>query len=378
MDDTALAPASYKEAIFNNGKYRVKALGMAGIRDGRSNMTAYYLEFAGPQTAVEAMRASVHKKGGKIPSCSWHWKPVKTEPHMAYTKRKLDGTAELHYVMWLDVPELIIARTPNAMRSDWLTNPAHKPEHDALRGYVNAMFVQALNQISKVPVIPQWGPAILEEARRLDAYHTLRVFGSVAIAILLKKDYDWATLVRDMVKEGELTFPEMDTDLNELIVPDADLYDPDELKDWTIYQVDQDGDIIELLDDDAPPPKPTYLETGRTIAPVIEGNILFPPGRIVATPGFLDAADGVTADQIFDFMRRHLTGDWNSGDMSTHDIKANEQAVNNDTRVFSAYRLPNREGPMDRRNPRELEGERFWLITEADRSTTTFELPHEY
>jgi hypothetical protein len=62
-----------------------------------------------------------------------------------------------------------------------------------------------------------------------------------------------------------------------------------------------------------------------------------------------------------DLVQRHASGDW--GDLDTHDRLENEIAVREGFRILSAY---------------ELEGIRFWVITEADRSTTTILLPEEY
>jgi hypothetical protein len=51
--------------------------------------------------------------------------------------------------------------------------------------------------------------------------------------------------------------------------------------------------------------------------------------------------------------------------LCAEDKAANDQAVLEGSRIFSAYLLPD-------------EQTKFWLITEADRSVTTFLLPAEY
>lgn len=61
-------------------------------------------------------------------------------------------------------------------------------------------------------------------------------------------------------------------------------------------------------------------------------------------------------------LKRHHTGDW--GDLCTEDIAANEYALQNGGRLFSAYHDP--------------KGVKFWIITEADRNTTTALLPDDY
>lgn len=91
------------------------------------------------------------------------------------------------------------------------------------------------------------------------------------------------------------------------------------------------------------------------------GKFLFWPGQIVATPGAIEAFNA-SGDLPFDYLMRHLTGD--GGDLDAHDLKANEVAVEQGLRILSCYRLSNET--------------RVWVITEADRSATTFLLPEEY
>lgn len=85
----------------------------------------------------------------------------------------------------------------------------------------------------------------------------------------------------------------------------------------------------------------------------------FALGTLSITPG---ARDALSQDEVFNAMRRHVSGDW--GETDDHDTKANNRAVVEGTRVFSIYVSP--------RNVR------FWIITEADRSYTTVLLPSEY
>ena len=94
---------------------------------------------------------------------------------------------------------------------------------------------------------------------------------------------------------------------------------------------------------------------------MLQNHSLFPLGRIVATPGALDALQqaGHTAQE---FLARHGAGDW--GELSTEDRKENAFAVTRSLRLLSAYRLST--------------GVRIWVITEADRSATTVLLPEDY
>ena len=61
-------------------------------------------------------------------------------------------------------------------------------------------------------------------------------------------------------------------------------------------------------------------------------------------------------------MVRHRQGDW--GEVCGEDWELNDEAVENGTRILSAYRTAKQE--------------RLWIITEWDRSVTTILLPDEY
>ncbi len=66
---------------------------------------------------------------------------------------------------------------------------------------------------------------------------------------------------------------------------------------------------------------------------------------------------------FLEFLRRHVSGDW--GDLCGADRRENDLSVKEGFRILSAYRLPRT-------------GVKLWIITEADRSVTTFLLPEEY
>ncbi len=88
----------------------------------------------------------------------------------------------------------------------------------------------------------------------------------------------------------------------------------------------------------------------------------FDLGRLLATPGALRTLEshGVTAISL---LSRHVHGDW--GDLSEEDKQENEFSVGRFLRIFSAYRLNGGS-------------EKVWIITEADRHSTTILLPEEY
>ena len=88
---------------------------------------------------------------------------------------------------------------------------------------------------------------------------------------------------------------------------------------------------------------------------------LFTLGQLVATPGAL-AAIGVSGESLFDYLTRHLSGDW--GDVDAEDARENELSLTHGWRLLSAYTLQS--------------GTKIWVITEADRSSTCVPLPEEY
>ncbi|ARO88820.1 type I restriction endonuclease subunit M [Nitrosospira lacus] len=94
---------------------------------------------------------------------------------------------------------------------------------------------------------------------------------------------------------------------------------------------------------------------------------LFSLGQVVATPGALDKTHPVW---MANCLARHMRGDW--GSVDEEDIATNNEAVRFGFRVLSAY-------PIDETKPCEGFGDNtLWIITEADRSVTTFLLPSEY
>jgi hypothetical protein len=88
---------------------------------------------------------------------------------------------------------------------------------------------------------------------------------------------------------------------------------------------------------------------------------LFALGRLVATPGALEAL-AHAGQSPSEFLARHQGGDW--GECSEEDARANDLSVKQGFRILSVYLT------------RKVE--KLWIITEADRSTTTVLLPSEY
>jgi hypothetical protein len=87
---------------------------------------------------------------------------------------------------------------------------------------------------------------------------------------------------------------------------------------------------------------------------------LFALGQIVATPGALELLESAE-EAPSEFIVKHVSGDW--GEICDEDRELNDAALKEQSRLFSAYTVGN---------------DKLWIITEADRSSTTLLLPSDY
>jgi hypothetical protein len=85
----------------------------------------------------------------------------------------------------------------------------------------------------------------------------------------------------------------------------------------------------------------------------------FPLGQTVITRNALNT---LNPQDVCRALTRHAQGDW--GNCCPQDSEANNEALKEGSRLLSVYRDRN--------------GEKFWIITEADRSATTILLPEDY
>ena len=85
----------------------------------------------------------------------------------------------------------------------------------------------------------------------------------------------------------------------------------------------------------------------------------FPLGQLVITP---NALERLTSEDVQTALARHAAGDW--GDVCEEDRQENELSLREGFRLFSVYH--------------SAAGDKFWIITEADRSATTVLMPEDY
>lgn len=90
-------------------------------------------------------------------------------------------------------------------------------------------------------------------------------------------------------------------------------------------------------------------------------NPLFNLGQVVVTPAALELLERA-GQTTWEFMARHVQGDF--GEVDAEDRQANEDAIRHGERILSAYTLRT--------------GERIWVITEADRSSSCLLSPEDY
>ena len=88
----------------------------------------------------------------------------------------------------------------------------------------------------------------------------------------------------------------------------------------------------------------------------------FPLGQLVATPGALELLGELEISPSY-LLERHMSGDW--GLVPKEDARENELSVQHGYRIISSY-------------PVGDDGDRIWIITEADRSSTCILRPEEY
>lgn len=87
---------------------------------------------------------------------------------------------------------------------------------------------------------------------------------------------------------------------------------------------------------------------------------LFVLGQIVSTPAVLEHFQQNKVSP-WHYLERHVTGDF--GDLDESDKAENRLSIREGFRILSSYLIA---------------GKRVWIITEADRSVTTFLFPSEY
>ncbi len=122
--------------------------------------------------------------------------------------------------------------------------------------------------------------------------------------------------------------------------------------------IKQINSFVSVVSSDA---KTFWLKFRRKLEKLNEPKVLFPLGKVYLTIGAKESLAGAN-QQPCDFLAKHQRGDW--GLVCADDRQENELSVREGFRILSAYRT--------------ARDEKLWVITEADRSSTTVLLPDEY
>ena len=122
------------------------------------------------------------------------------------------------------------------------------------------------------------------------------------------------------------------------------------------------GHINWFLSFVSPEAKDFWLECQQKLKAIdTTSTALFPLGSVYLTIGAREALEEANQMPV-EFLAKHQSGDW--GIVCEDDRKENEFSLANGFRLLSAYKTANET--------------KLWLITEADRSSTTILLPSEY
>lgn len=100
----------------------------------------------------------------------------------------------------------------------------------------------------------------------------------------------------------------------------------------------------------------TPTDTNSTLS-----ALRFELGRLYITPGAIDALEE-SGESAQTFISRHVRLE--QGELCDEDYSENLYSVSRPLRIFSAFKTAN--------------GVKVWVITEANRSSTTLLLPSEY
>jgi len=116
--------------------------------------------------------------------------------------------------------------------------------------------------------------------------------------------------------------------------------------------------FLSVLPQDA---KIFWLKFRRKLEMLNEHKVLFPLGNVYLTIGAREALEGSNQTPN-EFLAKHQSGDW--GLVCEDDKRENQLSVKEGFRILSSYRTS--------------QNVKIWVITEADRTSTTLLEPNEY
>lgn len=219
------------------GKTAVEALGMV-MADSKD---IYYMNFAGPSEVVKAVWAHAvgSEKTNSVTSPNWPngklTKPNRrtvvklpttnntncilrcTNPYFLLVRddRMLDLPAAAQYTGYSDKDLALIetffphwtrpTNSYNCHESDvrkWLH------EQPVILDEMARRLVNALNLVTQVPIMDDWGRTLLDNLPPQARNTTVKCYGDAVAACLLKADFDYIKWVSGLLKAGKLTIPQ--------------------------------------------------------------------------------------------------------------------------------------------------------------------------
>lgn len=227
-----------------DGKTTVEAIGQAATKKEGT----YYASWAGPAQAAKAVwAAAVGSAKTSTVISTWDYTSRMVRPTAKAVVVKLRNSNYVHYVLRSADPLFILVTDPvmgklydyrgyqitpygsneqtqayraiKALLPEWEMNAsesrttyttkvidwyASQPRFQAELAH---KLVNALNQGTKVPVLPEWGPTLLARLP-YDAYDdNLNTYGDAVAALKLKPEFAWADWIGDLLKQGAITIP---------------------------------------------------------------------------------------------------------------------------------------------------------------------------
>lgn len=338
------------------------------LRDSNNN-NVIILDIAGPKQAVRATHAHIKSRttynyalGGKV-------KLDKNTGHHI-----LETELPCGWVNWTIISHQAIPQKLNPELPVYVwKEPDEYPDTDI----PPAMFYPVFSAATPFPTLEEWTTYLWQQGMAERIIQKIGYSNSTSLNgwRIVPKIESWDDIIRNGFQSHEINLgvpvpppppekPPAATESDDWEdMPIIDVYTSDDAID--------DGYIVDPADPPFPPPKPgeeenaePTFEEKRTLQIVkslnnIEG-IAFQLGRILISNDVYHLIE-TKAFQPFVYLFRHSTCDW--GNLDEFDTKANNNALINDTRIFSAY---------------DTEEGRLYIITEADRSSTTIITPSEY
>ena len=233
--------------VIRDSKTSVEAIGQVATGKG-----VYYASWAGPAQAAKAIwAAAVGSTNTGMISSTWRHSEKMLKPVASAIAVKLPNSNYVHDVLRSGDPSFVLITDPKmaqireyegryitpygneettaAYRAittllpdwkfpTWEGNRTHAQivadwyaSQPQFQAKLARKLVNALNQVTKVPVLPEWGPKLLERLP-YDAHEPTFCFGDAVAALKLDPDYDWVAWISGLLRTRSITIPNPDGD----------------------------------------------------------------------------------------------------------------------------------------------------------------------